>query len=98
MQSFAFPLSTFFTTTVRYNARTTADAEPNYLFISHSNFFVTHEHELEILKLAHVRQEIISQLEGQTENHGPGLGGTDPHPDCFTLSCKQPQFLLEVTG
>ena len=31
------------------------------------------------------------------ENHGHGLGGADSHPDRFTLSCKPPQCMLEVT-
>ncbi|MEQ2234978.1 hypothetical protein ILYODFUR_036936 [Ilyodon furcidens] len=60
---------------------------------------LTHEQDPQILKLLHLRQELPSNLKRTShpfpvENHGLRLGGADPHPSRFTLSCELPQRML----
>ncbi|XP_040908617.1 NACHT, LRR and PYD domains-containing protein 14-like, partial [Toxotes jaculatrix] len=66
--------------------------------------YPTREQDPKILKLLHLRQELLESLENlerashpfPVENHGLGLGGADSHPSRFTLSCKLPQYVLKV--
>lgn len=84
---------------VKWNTCQPADAATNPMSISH---FILLTLVNKTFKLLHSGQKLTPNLEGAihrllAENHGLRLGGADSHHGSFTLGCKPPQRVLEVT-
>ncbi|KAI3363652.1 hypothetical protein L3Q82_001194 [Scortum barcoo] len=106
-RTFAFRLSSFFTTTrsgtFSRTDRITADAAPIRLSISRSIFPSLVNKTPRYLNSSTWRQDLSTHPERarhpfpvENQNHGLRFGGADSHPSRFTLGCKPLQYMLKV--
>lgn len=67
------------------------------------HFILHYEDSDMIFELIHLGQQLVPNRNRAShhfpaEYHGLRLEGTDSHPSYFTVGCKLPQSMLEVTG